>query len=110
MTAPDSNDAFRCENGKIYTLTNNNGGVNGGITNGMPLIFRCAVKPTPSVSSPQQTVDVRNGGNIELNVRGRHDPCIVHRVRAVVDALTAFCVADLLCARYGTEYLAGKRK
>lgn len=110
MTAPGSNDAFRYENGRIITLTNNNGGVNGGITNGMPVVFRCAVKPTPSVSSPQQTVDVKSGENTELNVRGRHDPCIVHRVRAVVDALTAFCVADLLCSRYGAGYLAGEKR
>ncbi|MBQ6184020.1 MAG: chorismate synthase [Clostridia bacterium] len=100
------NDEFRAENGRIYTTTNNNGGINGGITNGMPIVFRCAVKPTPSVSVEQKTVDIKSKENAVISVNGRHDPCIVHRVRAVVDALTAFCIADMLCIKYGTDYLA----
>ena len=100
------NDEFRAENGRIFTTTNNNGGINGGIANGMPVIFRCAVKPTPSVSVKQNTVNICTKENAVISVNGRHDPCIVHRVRAVVDALTAFCVADMLCIKYGTDYLA----
>ena len=105
MRGSEANDGFRAENGVVYTETNNNGGINGGITNGMPVIFRCAVKPTPSISRTQNTVDMSSAENAVISVKGRHDPCIVHRVRAVVDALTAFCVADMLCMRFGTDYL-----
>ena len=106
MRGSECNDEFRAENGRIFTTTNNNGGINGGIANGMPVIFRCAVKPTPSVSVKQNTVNICTKENVKISVNGRHDPCIVHRVRAVVDALTAFCVADMLCVKYGTDYLA----
>ncbi len=106
MRGSEANDPFACENGRIVTKTNHNGGINGGITNGMPLLFSCAVKPTPSISLPQQTVDFRAGKGAALAVRGRHDPCIVHRVRAVVDAMTALTLADLLTVRFGERYLS----
>ena len=104
----EANDPFRVENGKIVTETNNNGGINGGITNGMPVTFRTVIKPTPSISMTQGSVSLSKMENVSLKVGGRHDPCIVHRARAVVDAVAAIVVADMLSARYGTDYLATK--
>ena len=101
------NDPFSVENGRIITQTNHNGGVNGGITNGMPLLFRCAVKPTPSIGKEQQTVDYLHCENRTITITGRHDPAIVHRARVVVDSLTAIVLCDLLTGRYGTDWLAG---
>ena len=95
-----ANDPFRMEASRVVTETNHNGGVNGGITNGMPLIFRTAIKPTPSIAIAQQTVDLSTNSNTEITVRGRHDPCIVPRARAVQDAVTAFVLLDLLEASY----------
>lgn len=106
MRGSQANDPYRFENGKVITATNHNGGVTGGITNGMPVIFRTAVKPTPSIAKEQQTVDLATGENTTLAIKGRHDPAIVHRARIVVDAVTALCVADMLTGRYGTDYLA----
>ncbi|MBR4700792.1 MAG: chorismate synthase [Oscillospiraceae bacterium] len=92
----ETNDPFRIEAGRVVTASNHNGGVNGGLTNGMPLIFRTAVKPTPSIGLPQQTVDLSAGENVELTLTGRHDPCIVHRARVVQDSLTALVLLDLI--------------
>ena len=102
-----ANDALRCgEDGSIYTLTNNNGGINGGISNGMPILFRCAVKPTPSISRSQKTVDFVKGENIDYTVKGRHDPAIIRRICPVIDSVSAITIADALCVRYGTDCLA----
>ncbi len=101
----DANDEMRYEGGKVVFDKNNNGGVNGGITNGAPIIFNTVVKPTPSVYKPQKTIDFVKGENIVHTIKGRHDPMIIHRARAVVDALTAFTLADLLTVRYGDDYL-----
>jgi len=106
MNGSTANDPFRLADGKVVTATNHNGGINGGITNGMPVLFRCAVKPTPSIAQKQQTVDFAAGKETEVEIHGRHDPAIVHRVRAVVDCLTAITVADALVGRYGTDWLA----
>lgn len=108
MTGSDANDSFRMEDGKVVTATNNNGGINGGITNGMPIIFRLAIKPTPSIYKKQETVDFVKGENADIEIEGRHDPCIAHRARVVVDALTAVVVADMLIGRYGTDYFTPK--
>ncbi len=107
MAGSAANDPVRMENGKPVTVTNHNGGVNGGITNGMPLLFRCAVKPTPSIALEQQTVNPLTGEETTLRISGRHDPAIVHRARVVVDSVTALVLCDLLALRYGTDWLAG---
>ena len=105
MRGSAANDPFAIKDGRVTTVTNNNGGINGGITNGMPVIFRCAVKPTPSVSLVQQTVNIMDGTDVELAVRGRHDPCIVHRARVVVDSVVAVALCDMLAMRFGTDWL-----
>ena len=105
LRGSDANDAFCYENGNIVTETNNNGGINGGITNGMPTIFNTAVKPTPSIFKKQKTVNLREEKNDELLLTGRHDPAIIHRARVVADAVTALTVADFLLTRFGTDAL-----
>ena len=105
MRGSEANDPFCIKNDTVHTSTNNNGGINGGITNGMPIVFRCAVKPTPSIFKEQSTVSLSRMEDTLLSLSGRHDPTIVHRVRAVVDAVAAIAVADQLVTRYGTDYL-----
>ncbi len=100
-----ANDPFRMDGGKVVTEKNANGGVNGGITNGMPVLFRCAVKPTPSIFKAQKTVDFTTGTELDFTLSGRHDPCIAHRARVVVDSVTALGLCDLLALRYGTDFL-----
>ena len=99
------NDSFFMKGGTVETRTNHNGGVNGGITNGMPVLFRCAVKPTPSIYKKQDTVNFFKRENAELQIHGRHDPAIIHRARVVVDSVAALVVCDLLACRYGTDVL-----
>ena len=106
MRGSAANDAFRYEGDRIVTKTNNNGGINGGITNGMPIVFRSAIKPTPSIFKEQETVDFKKKEDTILNLKGRHDPAIIHRARAVIDAVTALVIADLLTVKFGTDYLA----
>ena len=100
------NDAFYLDGGTLKTKTNNNGGINGGISNGMPIIIRTAVKPTPSIYKAQETVDMTEGRDTVLEIKGRHDPAIIHRVRAVADAVTALTICDMLAQRYGTDWMA----
>ena len=108
MRGSEANDPFGIdESGKIYTKSNHNGGINGGITNGAPIVFRCAVKPTPSVARPQETVDFIKNEEKILEIHGRHDPAIVHRARVVVDSAAALALCDLLAERYGTDWLGG---
>ena len=105
MRGSAANDVFRIENGKIITATNNNGGINGGITNGMPIIFRTAIKPTPTIFKPQDTVDFKAMRETVLEAKGRHDPAIVHRARIVQDAAAAIVLCDALALRFGTDWL-----
>ena len=91
-----NNDPFTVEDGRIVTESNQSGGILGGITTGMPVVLRVAMKPTPSISRPQQTVVLSAGEPAELVVKGRHDPCIAHRAVPVVEAVTATVLLDLL--------------
>lgn len=102
------NDPLRMQDGKVVTTSNNNGGINGGITNGMPITFRCAVKPTPSIYKEQKSVDFISNKDADLSIAGRHDPAIIHRARVVVDSMTAVMIYDMLSSRYGTDYFLGK--
>lgn len=106
MRGSEANDCFVMSDGAIVTDTNNAGGINGGISNGMPIIFRSAVRPTPTLSREQKTVDFKEKTDALLASKGRHDPCIVHRARVVVDAVTALVLCDSLAGRYGTDWLA----
>ena len=106
MLGSECNDAFILNDGYVRTKTNNNGGINGGITNGMPITFKCAVKPTPSIFKEQNSIDIAKNEETTIKINGRHDPAIIHRVRAVVDAVTAIAIADMLTTRFGTDYLS----
>ena len=92
----ENNDDFCIENGEIKTKTNNSGGINGGITNGMPIVFRTAIKPTPSIFKEQNSVSLKDKTEEKMQIKGRHDPCIVLRAVPVVEAVTAITILDLL--------------
>ena len=96
MRGSKNNDPFRIENGKIVTETNNCGGILGGISNGMPIVFRAAFKPTPSIGIEQKTVDVKMMENTTVTVKGRHDPCVAVRAVPVVEAVAATVILDML--------------
>ena len=91
-----ANDAPYIDNGCIKMKSNNNGGINGGISNGMPIVYRVAIKPTPSISKPQNTIDMVSGENSEISVTGRHDPCIVLRALPVIEACAAMSILDFI--------------
>ena len=91
-----ANDAFTPENGRIRTQTNNCGGILGGITTGMPVLFRVAIKPTPSIAKPQKSVDLKTMEEVTIKIQGRHDPCIVPRAVPVVEAAAAIAIYDLI--------------
>jgi len=105
MKGSEANDAFALKDGDVITKTNHNGGINGGITNGMPVLFRTVVKPTPSIYKAQQTVNMEKKEEEVIQIQGRHDPAIIHRARVVVDSMTAIVVSDMLVQRYGTDWL-----
>lgn len=98
------NDPYGYREGRVVTLSNHHGGVLGGLTTGMPLIFRAAVKPTASVFLPQRTVSLKEKDEAELELKGRHDPCIVPRALPVMEAVTALAIYDLYL-----DYLKEKR-
>jgi len=96
MRGSEANDPFAVADGKIITKTNYAGGVNGGITNGMPILFEVTLRPTPSISLPQESVDLRTGEETEMEIEGRHDPCVVHRAVPVIEAAAALAACTLL--------------
>lgn len=96
MKGSKANDEYYLDEKKIKTKTNNNGGISGGITNGMPIIFRVAIKPTPSIYKEQGTVDIRTMEETTLKIEGRHDPCIVQRALPVIEGVSAIGILDLI--------------
>lgn len=100
-TGSRANDGFCLRQGQIATATNHNGGINGGVTNGMPLVLRTAIKPTPSIRKEQQTVAMDTLCPMALTLEGRHDPCILPRARVVQDSVVALGLLDLLTQRFG---------
>ena len=106
LRGSEANDAFRMTpEGAVVTASNHNAGINGGIANGMPVVFRTVVKPTPSIYKQQDTVDYLAKKNAELSIQGRHDPCIVPRAAIVQTCSAALAVGDLLTARYGEAWM-----
>ncbi len=96
MSGSEANDEFYMEEDKVKTFTNHNGGILGGITNGMPLVFKAAFKPTASIGKLQKTIELDKRENTQISVLGRHDPCIVQRALPVVEAVAAMVILDLL--------------
>ena len=99
MSGSENNDAYEMVDGAVTTKSNNAGGILGGITNGMPLVFRAAFKPTPSIAKAQESVNLSTNENTVLEISGRHDPCIVPRAVPVVEAAAAIAVYDALLNR-----------
>ncbi len=102
----EANDQMYVDGDTVKCYTNNNGGVLGGITSGMPIVFRAVIKPTPTISKEQKTVDISTMQNTTITAHGRHDPCIVHRAAVVVESVTALVLADILTSKFGTDWLA----
>lgn len=96
MYGSEANDCYYYDGDVVKTKTNNNGGITGGISNGMPIVFNVGIKPTPSISKPQETIDIKNHQNTILEIHGRHDPCIVFRATVVVEAMAALTILDLV--------------
>lgn len=108
MKGSEANDEFCLDAfNHIVTETNNCGGVLGGISDGMPVIFRCAVKPTPSVAKEQKTVDMSTMEETKIKITGRHDPAIAARAAVIVDSVTAICLCDLYTKRFGSDWSVG---
>ena len=96
MRGSEANDPFEVKDGRVVTKTNHAGGVNGGITNGMPVTFEVTIRPTPSIALPQESVDLRTGEETEIEIKGRHDPCIVPRAVPVIEAAAALAACEVL--------------
>lgn len=105
----EANDPFRIDDqNHIVTETNHNGGINGGISNGMPIRFHTVIKPTPSISQKQKTVNYVKKEETDIEIAGRHDPAIIHRARVVVDSMSAIVLTDFLMERHGQLYFGGE--
>ncbi|HZJ83634.1 MAG TPA: chorismate synthase, partial [Clostridia bacterium] len=100
LSGSDNNDPLEIDHkGDISKQSNNAGGITGGISDGSPIVFRAAIKPTSSISIPQKSIDIRKGKNVEIVIEGRHDPIIVPRAVIVVEAMTAITLVDYLFQR-----------
>ena len=99
MLGSENNDAFTIQDGRVVTITNNAGGILGGITNGMPLVFQTAIKPTPSIAKQQKSISLSTMEEKVLEIKGRHDPCIVPRAVPVIEAAAAVAIYDALLMR-----------
>ena len=99
----EANDEFKVVDGKIITTTNNNGGINGGISNGMPVVFNVAVRPTPSIYKTQNTINMKDKTNETITIVGRHDPAIIRRINIVIRSICAIVIADNLISKYGQD-------
>lgn len=104
LKGSQASDEFYIKNDVIKTTSNNNGGILGGITSGMPVVFRTAIKPTASISINQHTIDIKNRKNADLLVKGRHDPCIVPRAVPVIEACAAIAILDLILDIKNSKY------
>ena len=94
MLGSEANDQFKIENGNIFTITNRSGGINGGISNGMPIALSVAIRPTPSISKKQKTIELNSMKNTEIEIKGRHDTCIVPRAVVCVECAVAIAILD----------------
>jgi chorismate synthase len=101
LRGSEADDPIRMDGDRVVTAANHNGGVNGGITNGMPLIVRTVVKPTPTIRTPRRTVSLASRSDAEITVHGRHDPAIAPRAAIVQTAVTALVLCDLLAEAEG---------
>ncbi|MEM3055310.1 MAG: chorismate synthase, partial [Candidatus Bathyarchaeia archaeon] len=94
LKGSENNDAYVIEKGRVVTLTNNAGGILGGLSNGMPITLRVAIKPTPSIRKEQKTVDLSKMEETKIHIKGRHDPCVVPKAVPVIEAAVAIVLAD----------------
>lgn len=101
----EANDEIYLNNNTIKTKTNNSGGIQGGISNGMPIIFKTAIKPTASIGLPQQTINIAKMKNETMSLVGRHDPAIVHRVVHVINAITSYAILEIICREEGFSWI-----
>lgn len=92
----EANDSYYYEQGQVKTKTNHNGGIIGGLSNGMPILFQVGIKPTPSISKTQETINIKTQENTEISIQGRHDPCIVPRAVVVVESMAALAILDMM--------------
>lgn len=99
------NDEWQIHDGHITSRTNNNGGINGGISNGMPILLKTVIKPTASIYKKQNTVNLTTMKNDNLEIKGRHDPAIFHRARVVIDSMIALALLDLMCEAHNTGWM-----
>ena len=105
LNGSEANDSFIIEKGHVKTNTNNSGGIQGGISNGMPILFKTAVKPTASIGIAQKTVNINTMEEVTLELEGRHDPCIVHRVIHVINAMTNYAILELIVRKEGIGWI-----